>query len=189
MLRGLIVFLALFLASCTGGPREVIKDHNARSVVYGWIDIKDVAGNRLLNVSFRQYSPPSKFPYRYASVKKFAGGYAFVMTGAPVGAFKINTVSTMGCLGVFCGNTINEYNFGSQGGGLGALTVRQPGAHFIGNIKLTKVRTGFFQPGAFSFQRARKAPARKQLLKFVIDNMDVENSIYKQKMIHAYNRM
>ena len=187
MARYFLVLVAFILSACATG--EVISDHSTRSVVYGWVDIEDISGNRMSNLVIRQYQPATEFAFHSVYFEKFAGGYIFSGNSFANGAYKLETIVLQSCLGPICTNTTNEYAFGRQGGGFGSVTIGAPGVHYLGSFKLTKGKSGFFGPGSFSFQRASNAPSRKQMLEFLTKNAVSEHAIYNQRILNAYNAL
>lgn len=154
------IVLILFVSACGGTP---ITDFSGRSVVYAWIDLEEAAGNTVVGGSL--YAPVTDGSYP-AGYFKHAGGYIVYHTGIKPGPIKIRSVSTMGCIGL-CGNTVNVYDFGLQGGDIGSAVVRNQGVYYLGSYRIIKERTGFFERGSFSVEKVN-GPSRRQILEAIL---------------------
>lgn len=169
----ILILLAAVLVSACAGKSEQISDYSTRSTVYGWIDIDEASGNELINVTLRRFQPPSEFPYYHMSFDEMAGGYVFYNFGYPHGAFKLDNIKSQSCLGVLlCDNTINQYDFGSQGGGVGAIEIAEPGVYHLGNLSLHNEETNFFSPSTFSLRESDGGPSKRQMLEFILGNAE-----------------
>ncbi|MBT8455060.1 MAG: hypothetical protein HKO95_06280 [Rhodobacteraceae bacterium] len=113
MARILMVVMSVILMGCASGTP--INDFSTRSVVYGWLDIGQVSGNRLVGVSIRNTRTGAEEQYYDIGWEKLDGGYLIWHNGVQPGQYEFNKIQTMACLGVMCGNTINEYEFGALG--------------------------------------------------------------------------
>jgi len=172
MARMLMMAAALLLSACVT-TSETVNDYSARSTVYGWIDIDQASGTEVLYISLRQYRPATQYPYFSMAYDEQSGGYVFWNFGFPDGAFKLDTMRTQSCLGVLlCSNTINEYDFGGQGGGVGAIEIAQPGVYHLGNLSLHNEESNFFNPSTFSLREASGGPSKRQMLEFILSDSD-----------------
>lgn len=189
MARVYLIVAAFILTSCLGVEYEKVTDYSTRSTVYGWVDVGDIRGNRMISIIMRQNRPETKYRYPHMAFRKFAGGYVFAHNALPNGSFQLHTMQLQSCLGILCNNTINEYNFGSQASGFGAVSVNKPSVYFLGNFELNKGKFKLFSPGTFDFKRASRGPSRKQLLGFIIKEMPSAQPVVNQRLRAAYNRL
>lgn len=166
-LRLLTLASILLLPSCALLGGKEIKDFDNRSVVYGWLDIKDVDANRLHQVSFFQSRPKTKEPYYQVGVEKFKGGYLFYHYGFPNGAFKLDQASGQNCLLFLCSNTIHTYSFGKQGDDVGTVVINKPGVYYVGAHAFRDVKTGWFEAGRFEVVKAKAPPSQREMLEFL----------------------
>jgi hypothetical protein len=180
-----MVILAFgLLTGCAGFGGSTITDYEQRSVVYGWIDIDDVDGNRLFSVVMRQYKPKTDKPFYHMALEKMDGGYLFYHYGFSNGAYKADTASAQTCVVILCGNTINEYSFGRQGTD-GTVVIERPGVYFIGGFKLVEEDTGFFEQAKFRVEPADNVPDRAKLLKVIQQNSPQGHSVLTQRIQNA----
>jgi len=165
----LIILLTaiLSLSGCMLLGSKEIKDFDNRSVVYGWLDIKEVDANRIHQVVFFQSRPKTKEPYYHVGVEKFKGGYLFYHYGFSNGAFKLDNASGQSCLLFLCGNTIYNYSFGKQGDDVAAIVIDRPGVYYAGSHAFRDVKTGWFEAPRFEVVKAKTPPTRREMLEFL----------------------
>lgn len=174
----LAMLIALFLSGCTG-----ISDFTERSTVYGWVDIRDVDANRLGQVAMYQHKPVTKKPQFYLASEKMEGGYIFYTHDLPKGAFKLESLSGLQCLLIFCGNTTFNYNLGRQGK-VGATVIEKPGVYYLGSFKLSEVDNGWFGPSEFTVEEAKDAPNRQQMLERVLEGAPKKHPEIGERIRH-----
>ena len=163
-IRSFLLLIGLtVLAACTG-PQ--ITDFSDRSVAYVWVNVDEARGNRVVGGSFRSFSPGDGGGIYPAGYEKLGNGYLIYHEGIANGPTKLNTVSAMFCVGL-CGNTVNVYDFGAQGGDVAAAIIRSRGVYDLGRYAIVSQRTGLFQPGRFDVQRT-SGPSKRQILEFLL---------------------
>jgi len=170
MRKFLILAVALVLSACASPDQ--IKDYSDRAVVYGWVDVGDVAGNKMVLAQIRQYSPRTDAPYWGIGYEKFGNGYLFWHYGVATGArYEIDKFQLMSCAGgIVCTNTINEYVFGKFGDGPGQVAVTRPAVYYMGSFALdTTKRPGLFRSGTFDIKRT-SGPSRQAMLNYLLDH-------------------
>lgn len=173
MLKRLLLLCAmLLLASCASV--EQIKDFQDRSLGYGWLDIKEVDGNRLHAVSIYQFRPQTDRPYFPARALPFKDGFLYFSMVLPNGSHRAVSASGQTCIGILCGNTVYEYSFGKQGDEIGAVVIKSPGVYWMGAYKLKKVKTGFFEQGKFDVEPAKSAPSKREILEEILKDVTDE---------------
>ena len=164
LLRSILLLCGLtFFASC--GPPQ-ITDFSDRSVVYVWVDVTEARGNKVVGGSFRNFAPGDGGGVYPVGVEKLGDGFLIYHEGIAAGPTKLNTVEAMFCIGL-CGNTINVYDFGNQGGNTAATTVRSRGVYDLGRYAIISQRTGLFSPRVFDVQRT-SGPSKRQILEFLL---------------------
>ena len=164
LFRGFALILGVLALSGCMAPQ--IDDYSGRSVVYGWVDLSEAAGNRVTGAGLRAFNePPNKNIYPMGS-KKLGNGFLVYHYGVKPGPVKLGTVSAMSCIGL-CGNVVNVYDFGAQGGDIAAARVNGQNAYFLGSYGLKTRRTLFFGPRDFEVNRVR-GPSRKQMLEAIL---------------------
>lgn len=183
--RLLRVFALLFgLVALSGCMGSQITDFSDRSVVYGWVDLSQAAGNRVTGGTIRGYNLPPNSNLYPIGATKLGDGYVFYHFGVESGPVKLNTISAMTCVGL-CGNTINVYDFGKQGREIGAAVVRSKGTYYLGSYGLKTKRTLFFGPSDFQVYRT-SGPSRRQMLETILkDAPDAQKPLIQQ----AINRL
>ena len=187
MARILMILMSVILMGCAGGTP--IKDFSNRSVVYGFLDIGDVSGNRLVGISLRNTRSGVEEQYYDFGWEKVDGGFVVWHNGLLPGQYEFNKISTMSCLSVLCSNTINEYNFGAFGTAPGKVTVSNPGVYTFGKWKLiTTKKTGFFRPGEFDVRRTNGGPSKGQMLTILAQNAPAEFPVVGQRIQRAMGR-
>ena len=157
------LFGVLMVAGCVGKP---ITDFEGRSVVYGWISLKEASGNSLFAGSFRAYNLPegkNLYPIGYA---KLDDGYVIYHVGITPGPVKLNKISVETCIGL-CTNVINIYDFGAQGSGAFSAMVDKKGVYYLGSYGLHTIGGNFFGPSKFSVEPAT-GPSRKEMLELIL---------------------
>ncbi|MCV2881939.1 hypothetical protein [Actibacterium sp. XHP0104] len=143
-----------------------ISDYSDRSVVYGWVDLSQAAGNKVVGGTIRAYNMPADKNLYPSGYMKFGEGYIFYHVGIAPGPIKLNTLSTMTCVGL-CGNVVNVYDFGAQGSDVAAANVRGKGVYYLGSYALKTRRGLFFAPRDFTVSRAN-GPSRRQMLEAIL---------------------
>lgn len=145
---------------------NTISDYSDRSVVYGWVDISQASGNTVTNATIRGYNlPPGSnlYPIGY---KRLGNGYVIYHYGIAPGPIKLNTLSTMSCIGL-CGKVINVYDFGAQGSDVAAATLRGRGVTYLGSYALKTRNSLFFGPRDFTV-KPTNGPTRRQMLEAIL---------------------
>ncbi|MBT8476865.1 MAG: hypothetical protein KJO78_15490 [Alphaproteobacteria bacterium] len=183
MARILMVVMSVILMGCASGTP--INDFSTRSVVYGWLDIGQVSGNRLVGVSIRNTRTGAEEQYYDIGWEKLDGGYLIWHNGVQPGQYEFNKIQTMACLGVMCGNTINEYEFGALGSAPGKVTVRSPGVYSMGKYTLKTTRRGFFRPGEFDIRETVGGPSRREMLGVMVQYAPEEHPVVAQRIQRA----
>ncbi|NNE88484.1 MAG: hypothetical protein HKN27_10450 [Silicimonas sp.] len=168
MARLMVIALSLFLLGCaTGTP---IKDFTNRSVVYSWIDVSDIPGNKLVMYEMRNLSAPNNERYYQMGWEKVGSGYLVWHQGFNGGQYEAHRLQTMACAGPLCTNTINEYGFGPNGTSPIKTTVKAGGVHFAGCYAFYQTKRGFFRPGEFDTRKARCGASKRQMLSIILQN-------------------
>jgi hypothetical protein len=166
-----VTLLTLFLTACISTGGERITDFSDRSVVYGWLDIKDVDANRLHNVTIFQFLPRTTTPYYNVKVTEFEDGYLYYAFSFAQGSYGLYSAAGQQCFGL-CGNTIYEYDFGKQGDNVARVRVGEPGVYAMGAYKLVEVDTGFFEQGKFEVVPTNNAPTEHQMLEAMLKDAE-----------------
>lgn len=147
---GLLLALALFLASCSVNP--VPKPPKADdSFIFGYIDMKD-APISMKWASIRQFRPITKEPtYRVG-----ASQGVFYHWYLRPGSYAVTS------FGGSSGRT--HYSFGITGKNPEfRLKFDKPGIYFLGSFKYKDVKTGFFEQGKFTLEKVEK-PTEKEIV-------------------------
>lgn len=166
-MKSLLLFLALTaLSACSVDER--ITDFSDRSVGYVWVNLDDARGNKVVGGAFRNLQLPANQSFFSAGPRKFGDGYLLYHIGLPNGPTKLAKVESMFCVGL-CGNTINVYDFGSQGGDVAAVNIRSRGVIDFGSYAITSQSNGLFRPGSFDV-RPTTGPSRRQVLEFLLED-------------------
>ena len=139
-------------------------DFSKRSVVYTWVDVKDVPGNRMTAFMMRNLSVPKNARYYDMGWEKMGSGYLIWHNGFNPGQYEFHWTRMMSCAGPICTNTINEFTFGAPGSGIGKTRVGPPGVYFAGCYALKRTKRGFFRPGEFDTQKANCDASKGQML-------------------------
>lgn len=176
---GLLVLLVLMSGCATTGHK--ITDHTDRSIVYGWLDIDDVDGNYMFAGFVRQYTPTIKNPYYTLRTDKFKGGYIYYFYGLPNGAFKLDSLKMQSCLGIFCGNTIYNYDFGTQGT-VATVKIKKPGTYYMGSYKMAEVDTGMFEQSKFNVTPTKKGPSQKEMLQYILTKAPSKHPVVAERI-------
>jgi hypothetical protein len=159
--------MMIFLSACVTPGGERITDFSNRSVIYGWLDIKDVDANRLHNVTLYQYYPKTNLPYFNVKVVEFEEGYLYYAFSFEQGSYGLDSVAGQQCFGL-CGNTIYTYTFGRQGDEVGKVRINEPGVYNIGTFKLTEIDTGLFEQSKFDILPASNVPSEYSMLEAML---------------------
>lgn len=168
MARFFVVALSLFLMGCaTGTP---IKDFTNRSVVYTWIDISDIPGNKLTFYQMRNLSAQGNERYYQMGWEKLGNGYLVWHQGFAAGRYEAHRLATMACAGPLCTNTINEYGFGPNGTSPIKTLVKGGDVHFVGCYKFSQTKRGFFRPGEFDTRKTTCGASKRQMLSIILQN-------------------
>jgi hypothetical protein len=168
---GLLATLAFVLCGCAS--RE-ITDFRNTSVIYGWVNMDEAPSGIYSGQVQHLNARDKKNSYYTLGVDKFEDGYLFYHLGVDSGGYRMAHLSGQNCLLIFCSNTIHEYSFGEDSEH--RFSVGAPGVYFIGAYDYKKIKTGFFQPGKFSFAKAKKAPTRRQMLERMLRNVEGDDS-------------
>jgi len=164
LFRSLFLLLGLTLLSACAGQQ--ITDFSDRSVGYVWINLDDARGNKVVGGSFRNLQAPANTSVFGTGAQKFGNGFLLYHMGLPAGPTKLRTVDSMFCVGL-CGNTINVYDFGSQGGDVAAANIRARGVYDFGSYAIVSQSNGIFRPGSFDVRRTN-GPSKRQILQFLL---------------------
>jgi len=151
------------LSACAG---EQITDFSDRSVGYVWVNLDDARGNKVVGGSFRNLQSPAGSSVFGTGVEGFGNGFLLYHFGLPSGPTKLRTVDTMFCVGL-CGNTINVFDFGAQGGDIAAVNIRERGVYDFGSYAIVSQSNGIFRPGSFDVRRTN-GPSKRQILEFLL---------------------
>jgi hypothetical protein len=181
MFRRLCILVALTVLSGCAGFGNDISNFEQRSVVYGWLNIDEVDGNHLLSVTMKQYKPRTDKPFYHMGFEKLGGGYLFYHYGFSNGSYKADSVKAQSCILLLCGNTINQYDFGSQGTD-GAVIIEKPGVYSIGGFKLVEEDTGFFEQGKFRVVPTNIVPSKTEILNVLVKNSPKDHPIVADRL-------
>ena len=167
LFRSLFLLLGFsVLSACSVGQQ--ITDFSDRSVGYVWVNLDDARGNKVVGGAFRNLQLPPNQSFFGAGARKFGDGFLLYHIGLPNGPTKLAKVESMFCVGL-CGNTINVYDFGSQGGDVAAVNIRSRGVIDFGSYAITSQSNGLFRPGSFDVTPTR-GPSRRQVLEFLLED-------------------
>lgn len=181
MLRAItLLSLTFLLSGCFGGGKP-INDFSDRSVIYAWLDVSEINGNRLFSATSRQFRPVTDEPYLGMAIEKHEGGFLIYHYGAPKGMHEFDQIQLQSCLAIMCSNTINQYSFGSYGDAPGRVDTSRPGVHFMGAYKLVKERGGLFRMGEFSVNKTR-GPSRNGMLQVMLKDTPEGHPIVDQRI-------
>lgn len=149
----LVVVAALMLSAC-GGTRPFKKSiQQEESLVFGYIDM-DEAPCSLDWVDMKRLQPKTDKPYYGFAVKDGM----FYRTYTPPGVYKFDAFGGSS----FIRNANYTFKF-PQGKGEMDREIKKTGIYYVGSYKYVKVKTGFFQPGKFDYERVQR-PTEKELL-------------------------
>ena len=73
MARFLVIALSLVLMGCGGGQK--ITDYSKRSIVYSWIDVSDIPGNKLVMYEMRNLSAAQSEKFYGMGYEKVGNGF------------------------------------------------------------------------------------------------------------------
>ncbi len=161
---GFFFFVTAFLSGCV--TNNEITDFTNLSVVYGWVDLENAKGNEVVGGSIKGFNLPpdqNRYPIGYS---KLGTGYVIFHVGVQNGPMKVNTIETMNCIGL-CGNVINVFDFGAQGGDILAANIKSQGVYFLGNFALVSPK-GLFAPREFDVVPT-KGPSKRQMLELILE--------------------
>ena len=170
-----------FMVSGCASTGEKITDFSDRSVVYGWLNVKDVGANRLHAVSLYQHRPQTDKPYWATNVKKFKDGYLYFVITLPNGAFTTYEAHGQSCLGILCSNTRYSYSFGRQGGDVGSVLIKAPGVYHLGSYDLKDKKTGFIEQGKFDTVLAKNPPSKREILEEILKDVE-DNPVMTERI-------
>ena len=185
MHRILLAMMSVLLIGCAGGGTQ-ITDFSKRSVVYTYIDVSDIPGNKLQFFQMRNLSAPGNERYYPMGWEKLGNGYVVFHAGFAPGSYEFERLQTMSCAGPLCTNTINEFNFGPPGHGIGATRVGTPGVVFAGCYALKRTKRGFFRPGEFATAKTGCRVSQRQMLSVILARLrEVSDPIPAQRVAAA----
>jgi len=176
----LIILTAVFITGCSSSP--VFRDPHKKSysLVLAYIDMEDADSEatwlRAKTVEKRG-KKPSWYSFGFVRDEKLGT----ILHNQYVTRGKIKLDAFGGNATGFFDNAYYQYNFPSQGRGMGAVDIKKPGIHFAGSFKYIPVETGFFEQGKFDIKRVN-SPSEKEVLKAFLKH--VEEGKWK-KMIQA----
>jgi hypothetical protein len=154
------------LTACTVGQQ--ITDFSDRSVGYVYINLDEASGNKVVGGAFRNLGGDPNNSFFPIGARKFGDGFLLYHIGLPNGPTKLAKVDTMFCIGL-CGNTINSFDFGAQGGDVAAVNIRSRGVYDFGSYQIVSQSGGLFRPGTFDV-RSTRGPSRRQVLEFLLQD-------------------
>lgn len=183
MARLLVIALSLALMGCAGGQK--ITDYSNRSVVYSWIDIDDIPGNKLVMFEMRNLNAPIREKYYGMGYEKVGSGYLVWHNGFTQGRYEFHRLQSMACAGPLCTNTINEYGFGPDGSSAVKAAVKGGTVHFAGCYAFKRTKRGFFRPGEFDTRKAACGASRRQMLSIILKSAPPEHPIVAARIRRA----
>lgn len=186
MTRFLMLLSALVLMGCAGGTP--IQDFSNRSVVYTWIDVSDIPGNRMQWFNMRNLSVPENERYYSTGFEKVGDGYLIWHNGFNPGRYEFDKMALMSCLGLLCTNTINEFDFGPPGTAPGTVRVGNPGVYFAGCYAFKQTKRGFFRPGEFDTRKTGCKVSKQKMLSIMLKNAPPDHPIVAQRIQRAMGR-
>lgn len=185
MARLLMIVLAFTLMGCAGGTP--IADYSTRSVVYTWVDMSQVSGNRLTGFMMRNLSAPRDEKYYDMGWEKVGNGFLIWHNGFEPGQYEYHRAFMMSCAGPLCTNTVNQYDFGPDGTAPGKVRVAAPGVYFAGCYAFRKTRSGFFRPGQFDTVKTACGASKNQMLQIMMTRAPAEHPEVGQRIRAAMN--
>jgi hypothetical protein len=102
------------------------------------------------------------------AVEGIGNGYLLHHYGLPSGPTKLRTVDSMFFIGQ-CGNTVNVYDFGCQGGDIAAVNIRDRGVYDFRSYSIVPQGNGIFRPGSFDV-RSKTGPSKRQIPEILLAN-------------------
>ena len=183
MARFLVIALSLVLMGCGGG--EKITDFSKRSVVYSWIDVSDIPGNKLVMYEMRNLSAAQSEKYYGMGYEKVGSGYLVWHNGFAPGRYELHRLQTMACAGPLCTNTINEYGFGPEGTSSIRTIVNGGDVQFAGCHAFKRTKRGFFRPGEFDTRKTACGASKRQMLSIMMKSVPAEHPIVAQRIRRA----
>ncbi len=178
----MLIVMAVVLTACSGGQR--ITDFEKRSIFYTWVDARAVAGNKMTGFQIRNLSVPKDERYYQMGWEKLGNGYLVWHYGVKPGRYEFDKMWMMSCAGPLCTNTVNEYNFGQLGSGVGSTRVAQPGQVVFGGCHAFKsVKNGLFGPRQFETRKAACGASKAQMM--AVLSKYAEHPINKQRLAKA----
>jgi len=180
------LFVGFVYSGCTIGFGDleppVIKDYEARSVVYGWLDNSEVDANRLNNIVLYAHidNCTNKGLCKFnINALKFKNGYIYYGEKLPNGLFSVDSAIGQHCYGSsgWCNNSLIKYGFGEKGP-IKTLAIRKPGVYYFGAHKITDKRTigDLIGRGKFELIPAINAPSQHHLLEAILEDMQSNNA-------------
>lgn len=149
----LVVASSLMLSACGGVKPFKNPIQQEESLVFGYIDMDD-APCLLDWVDMKRLQPKTDKPYYNFAVKDGM----FYRTYTPPGVYKFDAFGGAS----FIRNANFTFKF-PQGKGEMDREIKKTGIYYVGSYKYVKVKTRFFEPGKFDYERIQK-PSEKELL-------------------------
>ena len=176
----LFLFMTLLvLAGCAGGQK--ITDFSDRAVYYSWIDVSEVPGNRVTGFEIRNLSAPEDERYYSIGWEKMGDGFLVWHQGVTPGRYEYSKMWMMSCAVIICTNTINEFDFGPEGSGVGSTAITGPGqVVFAGCYAFRRTKRGFFRPGEFDTSATRCGVSQDAMLAVISEN--ATDAMVKQRI-------
>lgn len=162
--------LACALSSCAlvfkenGGKK--IASFEGRSIVYGWIDMKE-AGSNIDTAVLERLQPIAAEKLYTLGVARYKSGYILYHIGLPEGVYKLSVFSGHDCLFAFvlCDNG-TVYDLPKQGS-TGGVVIKKPGVYYMGALQYKDIKTGFWKAAKFDLEEAKDAPSQRELLQVI----------------------
>ncbi len=161
--------LALLGACATGTP--VDRADTSRSLVYGYLDTEDA---------------PSSLDWIY--IMNYGGsesGYnpyiddgMFYHLGVTPGPYQIDRFGGYS----FLRQAHYTFDFGGSGRNESAIRIDRPSVYFMGSHRYVDVDTGFFEAGKFEIEPNRDGPSEREILIWVLEHLESENSDYTHQI-------
>jgi hypothetical protein len=180
LLLWITIIATALISGCSSSP--VFKDPHKKnqSLVLAYVDMSDADSEATwlrAKTIVKRGKKPSWYSFGFVRDEKLGP----ILHNQYVEPGKIKLDAFGGNATGFFDNAYYQYNFPSQGKGMGALNVKKPGIYYAGSFKYIPVETGFFEQGKFDIERVNKPTEKEVLQKFL---KHVEDGKWK-KMIQA----
>ena len=166
----LITIITAMISGCSFAPVFKNPENKKQSLVLAYIDMEEAPSNATwlsAKVITKRGVKPSWYTFGVVHNKKIGA----ILHNQHVKPGKIKLESFGGNATGFFDNALYQYNFPSQGRGMGAVEIKKPGIYYAGSFKFKAVETGFFEASKFDIERTDK-PTEKEVLQNFLSHVE-----------------